>query len=125
MPKIKVSVCIKNQTEHEEIKIETYGIQSENRICYRDHGVQTILIQTGDVIYFKRIGKEFDLQWEFKESLTTYGFYDIKDINMKLKVEISTKNVLIKENFIEIEYEMILENDFPKIFCYQLKYEVI
>lgn len=125
MSKVRIQALLENKTEQEQHKVETFGIQNGNHIVYLDNDIQThITIEEGK-ISMKRVQNEALLKCCFIAFLTTPGIYDIKSINKILDIKIYTKKLSIQTNSLEITYEMILEDELPKEFSYQLKYEVI
>lgn len=125
MSKVRIHTLLENKTEQEQHKVETFGIQTGNHIIYQDHGIQTILTIEENKISIKRVQDGVILKCYFIAFLTTDGIYDIKSVNKGLNVKIYTKKLSIQANSFEIIYEMTLEDELPKEFYYQLKYEVI
>lgn len=125
MSKVKIQALLENRTEKEQHRVETFGIQTGNHVVYQDNGIQTSITIEENQISMKRVQKEAILTCQFIAFLTTYGIYDIKSVNKMLNVKICTKELSIQKNTFEITYEMMLENEPPKEFYYQLKYEVI
>lgn len=124
MSKVKIKAILEDKTEGERHCTETCGLKKQNRIIYQDETFQTVLT-VQDKIALKRTGEDSIFKCTFDSSLTTDGIYDIKSVNVHFPIKICTKYLVIKENWIEIEYEMILENNPPKEFYYRLEYEVI
>ncbi len=125
MSKIQIKAKLRNETEQTNHQITTVGLYRNQSIMYQDGNIQTVLKIEKDKIEMKRIQNEDVLVCIFIDSISTLGLYDIKSANVKFDISIETKKLTIQEGHIEIEYNMILQNELPKTFIYQLDYEVI
>lgn len=124
MPKIKVKTNLHNITEDKYFADDVVGIKSNNSIKYIDDSVVVILEIKDDEISLSRRAKDYTIDMTFVENKITKGLYMYKGLgNLNLNVE--TKSIIKKDNYIEIMYNMILDNQDKQEFEFKLEIEEI
>lgn len=98
------------------------GIKNMNELVFKEEDINVSVSILDKEVIIKRTTDDYELNINFKESLTTFGIYDIKGVG-KIDIKINTKELLITQNSIYLEYE--LEMGYINSYKYELSYEVI
>lgn len=108
--KIKVKGYLKNLTENTIDLIETKAIKNSNKINYFIDNTKYEIIINNNKITLLRENNEFSHGMIFQKNITNKSEYYLKESNYSLEFNIKTTNLIIKENKIDITYE-ILESE--------------
>ena len=109
MSKIYINSMLHNKKENKFYSDEVIGIK-DNKIKFITDKVMNILDINNDVINLKRKSDEYEIDMTFDKNTKTKGTYYIKTLGY-LNLEIVTNKIIIKDNYIEIDYIMYLENE--------------
>ncbi len=109
MSKIYINSMLHNKKENKFYSDEVIGIK-DNKIKFITDKVMNILDINTDVINLKRKSDEYEIDMTFDKNAKTKGTYYIKTLGY-LNLEIVTNKIIIKDNYIEIDYTMYLENE--------------
>lgn len=109
MSKIYINSMLHNKKENKFYSDEVIGIK-DNKIKFITDKVMNILDINNDVINLKRKSDEYEIDMIFDKNTKTKGTYYIKTLGY-LNLEIVTNKIIIKDNYIEIDYTMYLENE--------------
>ena len=90
---------------------------------YEDKIKVKIEIQN-DKIKIIRSTDEYKITMDFQKFLTIEGKYDIKNIGI-LDLKTKTKELIIKDNKIYIEYILYINNEDLGLNIYEIEYEAI
>jgi len=116
--KVKIKSKLKNkQYTH---KYNGYGIKNKNIITYNDDNTITKVI-IDNIIIIERKNENF-LKIYLKEGINLEGKYITKYGN--LKIETYSKNIKIKENTLEIIYDLKINDEYVDTFIYNLEYSI-
>lgn len=109
MSKIYINSMLHNKKENKFYSDEVVGIK-DAKIKFITDKVMNILDINNDIINLKRKSDEYEIDMTFDKNTKTKGTYYIKTLGY-LNLEIVTNTLIIKENYIEIDYIMYLENE--------------
>ncbi len=124
MTKVKISTLLKTNTS-DSISYQGIGMLRNNQLLFYENDVRvTIEIQEGS-IFMKRVHPDSVLSMCFTNSLTNEEIYDIKCDSIQMLVEVSTSVLEIKDGFIHIEYNLLLNGENQGMFMYDITYEVV
>lgn len=108
MAKRKIKISLKNSDE--VIESELSALIIDNTIKYIDNDIIVSINIDNDYIIMKRENSEYQLILEFKNKRKTTGSYLLKENNIQFDLEILTNDLIIKDEFISIVYEINNEN---------------
>ena len=108
--KIKVKGYLKNLTENKTDLINTTAIKKLNTINYLIDNTKYQVIIDNEKITLLRENNEFSHGMIFQKNITTESEYYLKESGYSLEFNIKTTNLIIKDNKIDITYE-ILESE--------------
>ena len=118
--KVKIKGKLNNITNFESIDIDTHGIKNKDHIIFKNDDIKyTIKYKNNDIILIRE-SNEFINQFKFIEGKKTNSEYYIKEYNTNIDVEIMTNKVIINDNYIEINYK-IIDNDNSFMFILELR----
>lgn len=104
MSKIKIKTTINDEHFYCE------GIKNQNNIIYKDNNVLVKIIFS-DIIKIIRENSEYKIELNFNKNEKTKINYLLKEYNKSLELNLVTKNININNNYIEILYEVIDNNE--------------
>ena len=104
-----LDILIKNNDEEINYKKITALINKE--IISFKIGDDSYNLIINDIIKFNKENNESILDLKFSMNMVTDGIYYIKELNYNMDVRIKTKEVIIEDNRIYIEYNMILQEE--------------
>ena len=104
MSKIKIKTTINDEYFYCE------GIKNKNNIIYKDNNVSVKIIFS-DIIKIIRENSEYKIELNFNKNKKTKINYLLKEYNKSLELNLVTKNININNNYIEILYEIIDNNE--------------
>ena len=114
-----INFYLKNNDEIIKRKIPLYN--KESNILKFDIDNDKYKIDLEKYILYKD-NNESTLNFKFNEKKETNGTYYIKDININMDARIKTKKLVYKDNKLEIDYELYLQDEY--IGNFELKIEV-
>lgn len=65
-----------------------------------------------DKFILTKDNNESTLNFKFNDKKETYGTYYIKDINITMDAKIKTNKLIYKDNKLEIDYELYLQDEY-------------
>ena len=121
MSKIIVNHNIKSTSSLEVVK-DKKGILKDNIITYNHNGVMIRLKLLENKIFFERENKDVKIYLEFEKNKSIITKYVIKDMGIEIKLESITKNLIINDNKIMVEYDLFMNGEFSDSFKYELEW---
>ena len=121
MSKIIVNHNIKSTSSLEVVKYKK-GILKDNIITYNHDGVMIKLKLLENKIFFERENKDVKIYLEFEKNKSIITKYVIKDIGIEIKLESKTKNLIINDNKIMVEYDLFMNGEFSDSFKYEVEW---
>lgn len=104
MSKIKIKTTINEEYFYCE------GIKNKNNIIYKDN-IVSVKIIFSDIIKIIRENSEYKIELNFNKNEKTKVNYLLKEYNKSLELNLVTKNININNNYIEILYEIVDNNE--------------
>lgn len=102
--KVKVKGYLKNLTENKENLINTIAIKKSNTISYVIDNTKYKLILEQDKIILMRENNEISHGMVFETGHKTLSEYYLKENNYSLQFTITTKDIILTNNSIDITY---------------------
>lgn len=121
MSKIIVNHNIKSTSSIEVVK-DKKGILEDNIITYNHDGAMIKLKLLENKIFFERENKDVKIYLEFEKNKSIITKYIIKDMGIEIKLESKTKNIIINDNNLMIEYDLFMNGEFSDSFKYELEW---
>ena len=105
--RIKINGYLKNELENENFKIDTKGIRTKDKITYQEDDIKNVINIGKEEVILVRENKEFKNVLIFREDKNTITEYLLKENGFVLELHIKTISLVIKDNMIEIVYQVI------------------
>ncbi len=121
MSKIIVNHNIKSTSSLEVVK-DKKGILKDNIITYNHNGVMIRLKLLENKIFFERENNDVKIYLEFEKNKSIITKYVIKDMGIEIKLESKTKNLIINDNKIMVEYDLFMNGEFSDSFKYEVEW---
>ena len=121
MSKIIVNHNIKSTSSLEVVK-DKKGILKDNIITYNHDGVMIRLKLLENKIFFERENNDVKIYLEFEKNKSIITKYVIKDMGIEIKLESKTKNLIINDNKIMVEYDLFMNGEFSDSFKYEVEW---
>ena len=102
----KINIEIKLKTDEQNIIQNIEATVNGNIIRYNDSNIEVTVKKDKNNITMIRENNEYRLKLKFNKNKKEIGNYLLKDNNMLLNLEILTKELIIKEDYIYILYEL-------------------
>lgn len=121
MSKIIVNHNIKSTSSLEVVK-DKKGILKDNIITYNHNGVMIRLKLLENKIFFERENNDVKIYLEFEKNKSIITKYVIIDMGIEIKLESKTKNLIINDNKIMVEYDLFMNGEFSDSFKYEVEW---
>lgn len=121
MPKIIINSYVKS-SDDEEILTNKKAILKDEIITYINNNISVSVNIKNDLVILKRENEKMKITLEFKKNKKTNSFYDIKNLNIRMKVTVETKELVINSNSLSIKYDLYLNGEFSDSFDYNLEW---
>ena len=121
MSKIIVNHDIKPTSSIEVVK-DKKGILKDNIITYNHDGAMIKLKLLENKIFFERENNDVKIYLEFEKNKSIITKYVIKDMGIEIKLESKTKNLIINDNKIMVEYDLFMNGEFSDSFKYEVEW---
>lgn len=121
MSKIIVNHNIKSTSSLEVVK-DKKGILKDNIITYNHNGVMIRLKLLENKIFFERENNDVKIYLKFEKNKSIITKYVIKDMGIEIKLESKTKNLIINDNKIMVEYDLFMNGEFSDSFKYEVEW---
>ena len=122
MSKIRLKTKLNNKENSFEKKIN--GILNNQVLTFNEDKIKVKIEIQNDKIKIIRSTDEYKITMDFQKFLTIEGKYDIKNIGI-LDLKTKTKELIIKDNKIYIEYILYINNEDLGLNIYEIEYEAI
>ena len=99
-----------------------YMLLKDNIITYNHDGAMIKLKLLENKIFFERENKDVKIYLEFEKNKSIITKYIIKDMGIEIKLESKTKNIIINDNNLMIEYDLFMNGEFSDSFKYELEW---
>lgn len=122
MSKVLLSHTIKSK-ENMEDKKDIKGYIKDNVLTYKYDDNKIVLdLSNNDCISFKKEDKDSILNITFDINTFKKSEYIFTDINKKLIIKCITKNIIKKEKYLYIEYDLYISGEYSDSFTYELEW---
>ena len=114
----KINLKANLNSEDENINIDVSGIKTKNKIIYKENNVTVTILILNNRIEMNRTCNEYKINLIFEKNKNTISTYQVFGLPKTFDLETKTKKLIIKENLIELEYELEGNN-----FKYSIEWE--
>ena len=114
----KINLKAKLISEEEKLEIKVSGIKTNNKIVYKENSITVTILMFDNKIEMNRTCNEYKINLVFEENNKTISNYQVFGMPKTFDLETKTKKLIIKENLIELEYELEGNN-----FKYSIEWE--
>lgn len=116
---IKYKISSKNE---KELKGEVTGIKNNNIITYKDTDSIVNILLENNVISIKRENDKMHLTLKLEKKKSNITNYYIKDLGFNFEVKAETKKLEVKENKLNVIYELYINDEYSDTFNYTLEW---
>ena len=102
----------------EILNIDTSGIKTNNKIVYKENNITVTILIQNNRIEMNRTCNEYKINLIFENNKKTISNYQVFGMPKIFDLETKTKKLIIKDNLIELEYELEGNN-----FKYSIEWE--
>ena len=102
----------------EILNIDISGIKTSNKIVYKENNITVTILIQNNRIEMNRTCNEYKINLVFEENKKTISNYQVFGMPKTFDLETKTKKLIIKDNIIELEYELEGNN-----FKYSIEWE--
>lgn len=121
MAKVIVKYKISSKNE-KELKGEVNGIKNNNIITYKDTDCLVNILLEKDAVSIKRENDKMHLTLKLEDNKSNITNYFVKDLGFNFDVKAVTKKLEIKENALNVAYELYINNEYSDTFNYTLEW---
>ena len=90
----------------DNLKLDTNGIKTNNKIIYKENNITVTILIFNNKIEMNRSSDEYDINLLFELNTTTNSTYSFNGTNKKFTLLTYTKKLIIKDNKINIDYNL-------------------
>ena len=102
----------------EILNINTTGIKTSNKIVYKENNITVTIFIKNNKIEMNRTCNEYKINLVFEKGKNTISTYQVFGMPKVFDLETKTNKLFVKNNMIELEYELEGNN-----FSYSLEME--
>mgnify|MGYP004445475629 CR=1 FL=1 len=113
------------QNNEEKIEKKDIKLKKENNIMTFLSDNEKFKITLNDNIILEKDNDESLIVFDFKLNEETSSKYYIKDLDFYIDTKIKTKQLEIKDNYIFIEYDLWLSDEYTGNFKYEIKFKEV
>lgn len=113
------------QNNEEKIEKKDIKLKKENNIMTFLSYNEKFKMTLNDNIILEKDNDESLIVFDFKLNEETSSKYYIKDLDFYIDTKIKTKQLEIKDNYIFIEYDLWLSDEYTGNFKYELKFKEV
>lgn len=113
------------QNNEEKIEKKDIKLKKENNIMTFLSDNEKFKMTLNDNIILEKDNDESLIVFDFKLNEETSSKYYIKDLDFYIDTKIKTKQLEIKDNYILIEYDLWLSDEYTGNFKYELKFKEV
>ncbi len=113
------------QNNEEKIEKKDIKLKKENNIMTFLSDNEKFKMTLNDNIILEKDNDESLIVFDFKLNEETSSKYYIKDLDFYIDTKIKTKQLEIKDNYIFIEYDLWLSDEYTGNFKYELKFKEV
>lgn len=101
------------------------GLIKDNLIHYHDNDVYVLVKILDGKVLLTRENKEYRINLNFEKNKTYETEYVVKDLNKKIKLETKTKELVIKDKYLHVSYDLFMNGSFSDSFIYDLEWRCL
>ena len=90
----------------EILNIDISGIKTSNKIVYKENNITVTILIQNNRIEMNRTCNEYKINLVFENNKKTISTYQVFGMPKTFDLETKTKKLIIKDNIIELEYEL-------------------
>ena len=124
MAKIIINSSVISSNDKEKLN-DIKAILKDNKITYSINETKVSILIKDNMVTLKRENSEIKISLEFNKSKKMYGIYYIKPLNIKLKVTVETKKLIITNNSLSVNYDLYINDEFSDNFNYNIEWRCL
>lgn len=105
-------------SEDENLNLDVSGIKTKNKIVYKENNIIVTILILNNRIEMNRTCNEYKINLIFEKNKNTISTYKVFGMPKTFDLETNTKKLIIKDNSINLDYELEGNN-----FRYLLEWE--
>ena len=102
----KINLKAKLISNEENLDIEVFGIKTNNKIVYKENNITVTILMFDNRIEMNRTCNEYKINFIFEKDKKTISTYQVFGMPKIFDLETKTKKLNIKDNSLELEYEL-------------------
>lgn len=102
----KVNLKANLVSPDEILNIDTSGIKTGKKIVYKENNITVTILIENNKIEMNRTCNEYKINFVFEKNKKTISKYNVFGMPKEFLLETKTKKLNIKDNKIELEYEL-------------------
>jgi len=118
----KINLKAKLISEEENMRIEVSGIKTNNKIIYKENDITVTILIFDNKIEMNRTCNEYKINFVFEKNKKTISTYQVFGMEKIFDLETKTKKLIIKEQELELEYDLG-GNNFKYSLVWEVSYE--
>lgn len=101
------------------------GLIKDNLIHYHDNDVYVLVKILDGKVLLTRENNEFKINLNFEKNKAFVTEYVIKELNKRIKLETKTKELVIKDKYLYVSYDLFMNGSFSDSFTYELEWRCL
>ena len=93
-------------SEDENLNIDVSGIKTKNKIVYKEKNITVTILILNNRIEMNRTCNEYKINLIFEKNKNTISTYQVFGMPKTFDLETTTKKLIIKDNSINLYYEL-------------------
>lgn len=102
----KIYLTAKLISEEENLNIKISGIKTKNKIIYKENNITVTILIFNNKIEMNRTCNEYKINLIFEKNKKTISTYQVFGVSKVFDLETNTNKLIIKDNSIELNYEL-------------------
>lgn len=98
------------------------AVFKNGKISYVNSDTMVSVTVLPNKVLLERDNKGMKIKLEFEKNKSLITIYLIKDLNLEIKLETKTKELIIEEDHIFIMYDLFMNDEFSDSFIYELEW---
>lgn len=111
--------------QEKSLLTDKIGLIKDNLIHYHDDDVYVLVKILKGKVLLTRENNEFKISLNFDKSKASVTEYVIKNLGKTLELKTITKELIIKDNYVHVSYDLFINGSFSDSFIYELEWRCL